>query len=232
MIQIRRAEDRGHADHGWLDTYHSFSFADYQDRDQMGFGPIRVINEDRVAPGQGFGMHGHENMEILSYVLEGRLAHKDSTGGEGVLVADDFQFISAGSGVQHSEFNGSERDGVHFLQIWIVPTKDGGEPRYEQRNVSAEAKQGRLVLVASPSGEDGSFTIGQDVKILVGRTAASSAVTYALPPGHAAWVQVTRGPLSVNGTALQQSDGAALIDEPDLEFAGAEDAEFLLFDLG
>jgi redox-sensitive bicupin YhaK (pirin superfamily) len=233
MITVRRSEDRGRFDHGWLDTRHTFSFAGYQDEEHMGFRSLRVINEDRVKPGQGFGRHGHRDMEILSYVLAGGLAHEDSTGGEGVLRPGEVQRMTAGSGVLHSEFNASAEEPVHFLQIWILPDRAGHAPSYEQRPFPEAERRGRLRLVASPDGADGSLTIHQDARVLATVLAPGEAARLPLAPGRHAWVQVARGELAVNGTPLRAGDGAALSGEPEVALAGrgAGPAEALVFDL-
>jgi len=232
MITVRKSEERGHFDHGWLDTRHTFSFADYHDEEHMGFSELRVINEDRVRPGEGFGTHGHRDMEIVSWVLDGELAHKDSTGGGGVLRPGEVQRMSAGTGVRHSEFNGSRERPVHFLQIWILPDRDGHRPSYEQKTVPETARRGRLALIASPDGADGSTTIHQDARIYATLLGRGEQVRQPLAPGRQAWVQVARGALTVNGRALSAGDGAALIREDAVELAGQGDlAEALVFDL-
>jgi redox-sensitive bicupin YhaK (pirin superfamily) len=231
MISIRRADERGHFDHGWLNTYHTFSFADYHDRDHMGFRSLRVINEDRVAPGQGFGAHRHRDMEIVSYVLDGALAHQDSMGSAGVIRPGDVQRMSAGTGVQHSEFNASKTDPVHFLQIWILPERNGTAPSYEQKTFSRDIARGRLRLVGSPDGRDGSVTIGQDVEIYSSALEPGEEVRHLLSPGRHAWLQVARGEVELNGKPLRAGDGAAVTDESELRIAG-KGSEVLLFDLG
>jgi len=231
MISIRRAADRGHFDHGWLNTYHTFSFADYDDPAHMGFRSLRVINDDRVAPGQGFGEHRHRDMEIVSYVLEGALAHRDSMGNAGVIRPGDVQRMSAGTGVQHSEFNGSQTEPVHFLQIWILPEKPGATPGYQQKAFPPETRRGKLRLVGSRDGRDGSLTVGQDVAIYASVLEAGEEVRHALAPDRHAWLQVAEGELELNGNRLREGDGAAVTDEGDLEIAG-KGSEFLLFDLG
>ncbi len=234
MITIRRAEERGHFDHGWLDTSHTFSFADYHDPAQMGFRSLRVINEDRVKPGQGFGTHGHRDMEILSYVLEGVLAHRDSTGAAGELRPGEVQRMSAGTGVRHSEFNGSREEPVHFLQIWLLPSRRGISPGYEQKAFVREEKEGRLRLIASPDGRDGSLTIHQDATVHAAVLAENERATYALAPGRHGWVQVARGEVDLDGRRLRAGDGAALSGEPGLSLTGRGKAlaEVLVFDLG
>jgi redox-sensitive bicupin YhaK (pirin superfamily) len=230
MITIRKAGERGHFDHGWLDTYHTFSFADYYDPDFMGFRTLRVINEDRVAPGSGFGTHGHRDMEIITYVLEGELAHRDSMGTGSVIRPGEVQRMSAGTGVQHSEMNPSEKNPVHLLQIWILPGRRGQRPEYEQKNFSEEGKAGRLRIVASPDGRDGSVTIHQDVKLYDGAIGDGDRLTHAFEPGRHGWLQVTRGEVEVNGKKLVAGDGAAISDESQIEISG-RDAGVLLFDL-
>ena len=232
MLQIRRSAERGHFDHGWLDTRHTFSFGDYHDRRFMGFRDLRVINEDRVRPGQGFGTHGHRDMEILSYVLEGGLAHKDSLGNGSVIVPGDVQYMSAGTGVRHSEYNVSPTEPVHFMQIWIIPNAEGLPPRYDQKRFDTEATKGRLRLVASPDGADGSIAIRQDARVYASRLGAGESSTLALPPGRHLWVQVVRGEVDVNGQALSAGDGLAASGETDFRFAGGASAsELLVFDL-
>ncbi len=231
MMTIRRGNERGHAEHGWLDSYHSFSFADYHDPAHMGFRALRVINEDRVAAGQGFGRHPHRDMEIISYVLEGALEHQDSMGNGSVMRPGDVQRMSAGSGVAHSEFNGSKTEPVHFLQIWLIPAERGIAPSYEQKHFSAEDKQGKLRLVASPRGDDGSVTIHTDARLYAGVFAAGERERYELAPGRHAWVQVVRGRVTVNGQELSAGDGAALSDVSQVELEVADTAEVLLFDL-
>ncbi|HEX6087378.1 MAG TPA: pirin family protein [Thermoanaerobaculia bacterium] len=229
MITIRRAEERGHADHGWLDTYHTFSFADYYDPDHMGFRALRVINEDRVAAGRGFGTHGHRDMEIISYVLDGALAHRDSMGTDGVIRPGEVQRMSAGTGVMHSEMNGSERERVHFLQIWIVPERRNIEPSYEQKAFEDDERRGTLKLVASPDASDGSVKIHQDVRLYTTLLDGQS-VTHEFAEGRYGWVQVARGEAEVNGQRLKAGDGAAIADERSVTLTGTG-AEVLLFDL-
>ena len=231
MLQIRKSEDRGDANHGWLQSQHSFSFADYYDPQQMGFGPLRVINEDKVAAGQGFGTHGHKDMEIISYVLDGALEHKDSLGTGSVLHYGDVQRMSAGSGVRHSEFNGSKEQPVHFLQIWIEPNVKGIPPSYEEKHFAPESKQGALRLIASNDGRDDSVTIHQDAAIYA--TILDGAQQAALPvaSGRIAYVHVVRGRVSVNGVALHSGDAARLTAENAVTLDGAAGAEVLVFDL-
>jgi redox-sensitive bicupin YhaK (pirin superfamily) len=233
MITIRRAEDRGHADHGWLDTRHTFSFADYHDPEHMGFGPLRVLNDDRVRPRQGFGTHGHRDMEIISYVLEGELSHEDSMGNGSVIRPGEVQRMSAGTGVLHSEQNPSRAAPVHFLQIWIIPSQSGLAPSYEQKAYPEAERRGKLRLVASPDGRDGSVTIHQDARLLIGLLGQGERARHALAPGRSAWVHVARGAVSLDGQRLGAGDGAAVMDEAALELAGAgqEPAEVLVFDL-
>ncbi len=231
MITVRRAAERGHANHGWLDTYHTFSFADYQDAEHGGFRSVRVINEDTVSPGQGFGTHAHQDMEIVSYVLEGALEHRDSMGSGSVLRSGDVQRISAGTGITHSEFNHSQDDALRFLQIWILPSTKGTEPSYQEKHFPEDDKRGRLCLIVSPEGRDGSLEIHQDVAIYASVLGRGDSVNFDLQPGRYAWVQVARGALRLSGTELKQGDGAAVSDETRLTIEGTEDSEFLLFDL-
>jgi redox-sensitive bicupin YhaK (pirin superfamily) len=231
MIVKRPAGERGHADHGWLDSRHTFSFADYYDPKQMGFRALRVINEDRVAPGQGFGTHGHRDMEILSYVLEGELAHKDSMGTGSVIRPGDVQRMSAGTGVRHSEFNASNIEIVHFLQIWIVPQREGLPPGYEEKHFSNTEKQGRFRLIASPDAADGSVTIHADARVYAGRFGHEQAARLPLAEGRHAWVHVARGRARVNGQDLGPGDAVGLSREAAVDVQGIEDAELLAFDL-
>ncbi len=233
MIRIRRGEERGHFDHGWLDTRHTFSFGDYHDPRAMGFRDLRVINEDRVQPGQGFGTHGHRDMEIVSYVLEGGLTHQDSLGTGSVITPGDVQYMSAGTGVRHSEFNASKTEPVHFMQIWIMPSEEGLPPRYDQKRFEAVEKRGRLRLVASPAGDDGSIAIRQDVRMYASLLEPGQSAAITLAPGRHLWVQVLRGGLDVNGQALSAGDGLAASDESAFRFAasGSAPSEFLTFDL-
>lgn len=231
MISIRRAGERGHADHGWLDSHHTFSFADYYDPAHMGFRNLRVINDDRVAAGRGFGSHPHRDMEIVSYVLEGALAHKDSTGTGAVIRPGDVQRMSAGTGVVHSELNASSTQGVHFLQIWLLPGQRGLSPSYEQKTFTDEAKRGRLRLVVSPDGRDGSVSIHTDAAIFAGTFDAGESASLELGPGRHAWVQVARGGVRVNGHELVEGDGAAISDERSVRVEGTGGGEVLVFDL-
>ena len=232
MITLRKAAERGHANRGWLDTYHSFSFADYHDPKHMGFRALRVLNDDTVKPGKGFGEHGHRDMEIVSYVLEGALAHKDSMGTGATIVPGDVQYMSAGTGVMHSEFNGSETDLVHFVQIWILPDKAGYAPRYGQIRVEKADKTGRLRLVASPDGEDGSLAIRQDMRLYASVLVDGTSTSLALPTERHLWVQSLRGTVDVNGRALAAGDGLAASDETAFTFSAPNgETEFLVFDL-
>ena len=233
MIEVRPGGQRGRADFGWLDSRHTFSFGDYHDPRHMGFGALRVINEDRVKPGQGFGTHGHRDMEILSYVLEGALEHKDSIGTGSVIRPGDVQIMSAGTGIRHSEFNPSPTEPVHFLQIWVIPDREGIAPRYEQKTFADAQKRGRLLTVGSPDGRDGSVVIHQDVELMASILAPGETVSRRLRPGRKAWLQLVRGAVEVNGRALVAGDGAAIEGEPALEIIGKVDAttELLLFDL-
>ncbi len=231
MLTLRRAAERGHANHGWLDSYHSFSFADYHDPAHMGYGPLRVINEDRVQPGMGFGTHGHRDMEIVSYVLEGRLSHRDSMGNGSVIVPGDVQRMSAGRGVQHSEFNPAPDALVHFLQIWIEPSERGIAPSYEQARIEPDAKRGRLVLVAAPAGAGGAVAIHQDARLYAGTFDGAEAATHPLAAGRRAYVHVACGAVEVNGVALGAGDAAKIEAEPAVRIAGGRAAEVLVFDL-
>ncbi len=233
MLTIRRAEDRGHFDHGWLDTRHTFSFADYRDERFMGFSDLRVINEDRVKAGQGFGTHGHRDMEILSYVLEGELGHRDSMGNGSTIRPGEVQRMSAGTGVTHSEMNPSPVNPVHFLQIWILPARQGIRPGYEQRAFPEAERRGQLRLLASPDGRQDSVTIHQDAAMWGAILAPGDRVRHGIPAGRVAWVQVARGEISVNGQPLRAGDGLAAVDEAALEIlgGGSADADVLVFDL-
>ena len=231
MLTLRRARERGFADHGWLQSYHSFSFAGYHDPAHMGFGPLRVINEDRIAPGRGFGTHGHRDMEIISYVLDGELAHSDSMGNGSVIRPGDVQRMSAGSGVQHSEFNHAASRTTHFLQVWIEPDVRGAPPGYEERHFDAAGKRGRLRLVASPDGADGSVTIRQDARLYVGLFDGAEAASLALGPGRRAYVHVARGSVHLDGERLGTGDAAKLTAAAGLQLDRGEAAEVLVFDL-
>jgi len=233
MITIRRSEERGHANHGWLDTSYSFSFADYYDPKHMGFRDLRVINEDRVAAGQGFGMHPHRDMEILTYIIDGELSHRDSMGRGATIRTNDVQRMSAGTGVMHSEVNQSAKS-VHLLQIWLLPEAEGLKPSYEDRTFTAEEKENQLCLIASHDGHEGSTTINQDASVYASLLDSGKSLELALKPGRHAWVQLVRGELDVNGTKLVKGDGAAISGESELRLAsvsGKGQAEFLLFDL-
>jgi quercetin 2,3-dioxygenase len=231
MITKRASGERGHANHGWLDTHHTFSFDTYYDPKHMGFRSLRVINEDRVAPGQGFPMHSHRDMEIVTYVLEGGLAHEDDIGNRSTIRPGDAQRMSAGTGVTHSEFNASKEAPVHFLQIWIVPGRRGIAPGYEQKSFTEAERRGKLRVIASPKGRDGAVTIHQDVELSAALLDRGEVVTHALRPGRAAWLQVARGAVDVGGTKLAAGDGAAISDEAKLEIRATEPSEILLFDL-
>lgn len=232
MIEVRLAKDRGTENLGWLDSRHTFSFGRYYDENFMGFGPLRVINEDRVQPGMGFGTHGHRDMEIISYVLEGTIEHKDSLGTGSQIRPGDVQVMSAGTGIRHSEFNPSRTEGLHFLQIWIMPDQEGLAPRYDQKSFLDEEKRGRLRLVASRDGRDGSVLIHQDAAIYVSLLSRAEAVIYAPSNNRLVWLQVARGEVDLNGYTLQAGDGAALAEEQKVIVAGQEnDTEVLLFDL-
>ncbi|HTQ76476.1 MAG TPA: pirin family protein [Burkholderiales bacterium] len=231
MIELRRSDERGHADHGWLKSFHSFSFADYRDPAHDGFGPLRVINEDRIQPGTGFGTHGHRDMEIISYVLEGELAHKDSMGNGSSIVPGDVQRMSAGRGVLHSEFNHREGGVTHFLQIWIEPRVRGIAPSYEQRHFDAAAKRGCLRLVASPDGADGSVTMHQDARLYAALLDGEERATHPLAPGRRAYVHVARGRVTANGVALGAGDALKLSGEAGIALEKGAGAEVLVFDL-
>ncbi len=231
MMEIRRGDERGHAQHGWLDSFHSFSFADYHDPAHMGFGPLRVINEDRVAPGMGFGTHGHRDMEIVSYVLSGGLEHKDSMGNGSTLRPGDVQRMSAGTGVMHSEFNASKDELVHFLQIWIEPNVRGVTPGYEEARFEDHAKRGKLRLVASPDGRDGSVTIHQDAFLYASLLDGAESIEHSPAAGRRVYVHVVRGTVNVNGQALSHGDAAKLEREEKVRLDQGRDAEILLFDL-
>ncbi|WP_334189270.1 pirin family protein [Noviherbaspirillum sp.] len=231
MIELRRSEDRGHANHGWLDSHFSFSFADYYDPENMGFGPLRVINDDRIAGGTGFGMHGHRDMEIISYVLEGELAHKDSMGNGSVIRPGDVQRMSAGTGVRHSEFNHAQDRETHLLQIWIEPNRRGIPPGYEEKHFDEAEKRGRLRLIASPDGRDGSVTINQNATVHVGLFDGDEHADLPIEPGRKAYVHVARGAVTVNGTELKAGDALKAVDEAQIRIADGKQAEVLVFDL-
>lgn len=231
MLTLRKSQDRGHADHGWLNSYHSFSFAGYYDPRHMGWGNLRVINEDRIAPGTGFGTHGHRDMEIISYVLSGELAHKDSMGNVQGIPPGDVQRMSAGSGVMHSEFNHAQGQTTHFLQIWIEPNVQGIAPSYEQLSVPEADKRGALRRVASPTGGLGAVRIHADASLYAGLFDGAESAALDIAPGRKAYVHLVRGALEVNGTALQAGDAAQLEGEPRITLANGRDAEVLVFDL-
>jgi len=231
MITLRRAAERGHANHGWLDTHHTFSFADYWDPDHMGYRTLRVINDDRVAAGRGFGTHPHRDMEIITYVLAGQLQHRDSMGTGSIITPGEVQRMSAGTGVTHSEVNPSRSEPLHLLQIWILPARRGLTPSYEQKRFPDAERQGRLRLVGSPDGRDGSVTIHQDAQLWAGLFDAGERAVHSLAPGRGAWVHVARGQARINGEVLSAGDGAA-IEDSDVTIEGVDAAELLLFDLG
>ncbi|HVA50900.1 MAG TPA: pirin family protein [Pirellulales bacterium] len=231
MIVTLKAKDRGHFNHGWLDTYHTFSFGDYYDPAQMAFRSLRVINEDRLQPGKGFGMHGHRDMEILTYVLAGALEHKDSLGNGSIIRPGDLQHMSAGTGVRHSEFNPSADEAVHLYQIWLLPEREGLPPSYDQRAFSEDERRGRLRLVASPEGADRSLTIRQDARLYLSSLNAGESVSHDIQVGRHAWLQVLHGRVKVNGALLETSDGAAIGDERRLTVVAEQGAEVMLFDL-
>jgi len=231
LLTPRRSQDRGHVDHGWLNARHSFSFGDYHDPDQMGFRVLRVINEDVIAPGMGFGSHPHRDMEILTYVIEGALEHKDNMGNGSVIRPGDVQWMSAGTGIMHSEFNPSPDEATHLLQIWILPDHKGRTPDYAEKNFSATERTDRLCLVASGDGRDGSLTWGQDVDLYASLLCADRETTLELAPGRHAWVQLVGGILDLNGETLTAGDAMAATGEPRLAFKASDDCEFLVFDL-
>lgn len=230
-IALRPAEARGHADHGWLRTHHTFSFAHYYDAAHMGFRALRVINDDVVRPGTGFGTHGHRDMEIISYVVRGALAHEDTTGGTGVLRRGDVQHMSAGTGVRHSEFNASHQDDVRFLQIWILPQSQGLAPSYEQKSFPDRVKRNTLTLIAAPGGQDGALPVHQDVRVYASLLDGGVSLDHKVDHGRGIWVQVVEGTVTVNGTALKSGDGLALEDVASVNVSAQAQAEFLLFDL-
>ena len=232
MIAVRHAAERGTANFGWLDSRHTFSFGHYYDPDHMGFGALRVINEDRVTPGRGFDTHGHQDMEIISYVLEGALEHRDSIGTGSVIRPGDVQIMSAGTGIRHSEFNHSKQEPVHFLQIWVLPDRNGLPPRYDQKSFPAAEKRDRLRLVGSPDGRDGSIVIHQDAEIYDALLSRDHAVTHALAAGRKSWIQVVSGAVEVNGRAAEAGDGVAVEDEALVSITSRADrSELLVFDL-
>lgn len=231
MQELRRSTERGYADHGWLKSYHSFSFADYFDPKHVEFGPLRVINEDRVAAGQGFGTHGHRDMEIISYVLEGELAHRDSIGNGSTIRPGDVQRMSAGRGVRHSEFNPSPASLVHFLQIWIQPNVEGIEPSYEEKRFTTQEKRGRLRLIASPDQSEGSVLIHQDARVYAGMIDGAESASLSVAQGRLIYVHVARGSVQANGAALEAGDALKLSETPQLQLQNGRDAEVLVFDL-
>lgn len=231
MLTVRKSQDRGYADHGWLQSFHSFSFAGYHDPRHMGFGNLRVINEDRIAPGTGFGAHGHRDMEIISYVLEGALGHKDSMGNAASIVPGEVQRLSAGTGITHSEYNYDATGTTHFLQIWIIPKFMGVTPAYAQKTFTEADKRGRLRLVVSPDGAEGSVSIQQDARMYAGLFDGAELATLALAPGRLGYVHLVRGELEVNGHALRAGDALKLRNEPEVRIRNGKDAEVLVFDL-
>ncbi len=232
MLTVRRAEDRGAAEFGWLDSRHSFSFGDYYDPAHMGFGPLRVINEDRVRPSAGFPTHGHRDMEIITYVIDGALEHQDSTGTGSVIRPGDLQRMSAGTGIRHSEYNASAADPVHFLQIWVIPERLNLAPGYEQKTFPEDTRRNTLRLIGSPDGRDGSITIHQDVDLYASLLAKDESVRHATKPERKIWVQVARGQITVNGTEAAAGDGVALDGIDEVVVTAASEADFLLFDMG
>lgn len=231
MLEVRKSEDRGHANHGWLDSYHTFSFANYYDEEHMGFGPLRVINEDHIIAGKGFGTHGHRDMEIITYVLQGEIAHRDSMGNGSTIRPGDVQRMSAGTGVQHSEFNPSQENKTHLLQIWIQPNAVGVTPSYEEKRFSEEDKRGRLRLIASPDGEQGSVRMHQDAKLYAGLFDGDETASLPLAPGRRAFVHIARGAAEVNGIALKAGDALKVSDESAVTIRQGSQAEVLVFDL-
>jgi quercetin 2,3-dioxygenase len=232
MVKLRKSQERGHADHGWLNSYHTFSFAGYYDPRFDGFRSLRVINEDRVEPGQGFGRHPHDNMEILSYVLEGQLEHKDSMGTGSVIKPGDVQVMSAGTGITHSEFNPSDKEKVHFLQIWMYPDKQGMKPRYDQKHFSDKDKKDRLLLIGSKEGREGSVVIHQDIELYASRPSAGKALNAELRPGSGFWLQIIEGGLEAGGKTLNEGDALYGEGETTLSIRAVKDSHFLLFDIG
>jgi len=231
MIQVRKAAERGHFDHGWLDTYHTFSFGDYYDPANLGFRSLRVINDDRVQPSQGFGMHGHRDMEIVTYVLEGALEHKDNMGNGSIIRAGELQRMTAGTGVRHSEFNPSDKEWVHLYQIWLLPDHKGLKPSYQELALAAEEKRGRFRLVASPDGAEGSLTIHQDARLYLASLLSGQAVSHLIEPGRAAWLQVLRGSVNLLSNDLSAGDGVAITDQESVSVLAGVPSEVLLFDL-
>ncbi len=231
MMTLRRANERGSANHGWLYTQHTFSFANYYDPKQVGFSDLLVINDDRVQPGKGFGTHPHRDMEIFSYVLDGALEHKDSMGNGSIIYPGDIQMMSAGTGVLHSEFNPSSDKQVHFLQIWIVPDRMGVQPRYQQVHFSAEDKRGKLRLIISPNGEEGALSVYQDIRVYAGLFDGDESATLSLPEDRYVYVHLARGTLTLNGERLEAGDGVRIRKERELSFSDGQDAEVLIFDM-
>jgi hypothetical protein len=231
MIELRKSEERGHVNMGWLDTYHSFSFGEYYDPQHMGFGPLRVINDDRIEPAKGFGTHGHRDMEIITYVLEGGIAHKDSMGNGSIIRPGNVQRMSAGKGIMHSEFNPSNDTPTHLLQIWIEPNVTGVTPSYEEKNFDDTEKRGKLRLIASPDGRDGSVTIHQDAKVYAGLLDGAEHASFPLAAGHLGYLHVARGQVNVNGKVLKAGDGLRVVDETEIEIKDGQQAEVLVFDL-
>ena len=231
MIQLRKSNDRGNAQHGWLHSRHTFSFAEYQDPAQMGFGVLRVINEDQIEPGTGFGTHGHQDMEIISYVIEGALEHQDSMGNKTIIKPGEIQRMSAGTGVRHSEYNHSKEMKAHFLQIWIFPDKQGYAPSYGQMNFESKLANSNFALLVSHDGRDGSITINQDADIYLGVTPSAAEIMHRTPAARLVWIQVMKGQMNVLGQALEAGDGAAIADEQNISINAKAGAEFLLFDM-
>jgi redox-sensitive bicupin YhaK (pirin superfamily) len=231
VIQVRRAQERGHAEHGWLDAQHTFSFADYLDPDFMGFSVLRVLNQDRIRPGRGFPRHGHRDMEIVTYVLEGALEHEDSMGNRSRILPGEVQLMSAGTGVLHSEFNASRDAPLHLLQMWVIPSRQGTAPRYEQKAFPVEERRGRLRLVVAPDGSAGALTIDQDARLFTGLLHGPERILHRLDAGRVAWLHVARGSVRLNGRALEPEDGAAIADEELLTLENGADAELVLWDL-
>ena len=231
MITIRNSKDRGYADHGWLKSHHTFSFAHYYDPKFMNYSQLRVLNQDRVAPTKGFGTHGHDNMEIVSFVLDGKMEHKDSMGNGSQMVPGDIQLMSAGTGVTHSEFNASDSDELHFLQMWVLPSEEGYKPRYDQKHFDTEKRRGKILKVISPDGADGTIQIGQDAYLYTGLFDGDEQDKLELKPNRRGWFHLAEGSLELNGQKMQAGDGAAIEDETSLEIKNGENAQFVLWDL-
>jgi len=231
MMQLRRAEDRGHANLGWLDSYHTFSFADYYDPEHVAFRSLRVINEDKIAGGAGFPMHSHRDMEIITYMVDGALEHKDTMGNQSVINPGEVQRMSAGQGVFHSEYNHSKNNNAHLLQIWIMPDRTGHNAGYEQKSFAEQLEKQSWVLVASPDGQNGSLSLHQNMKLFVGKPKAQEKLNYELKSGRGAWIQIVKGNVTANGQSLKPGDGAAIIEEPVVNMTAETDAEILFFDL-